>query len=113
MEELKNLTDEDFADKIREEDVVFKYEIDEKCPPKYELEPETEAFLRGLAEHRLFLDKSLSFQINDLQRHTRLMLSGKWIDRFEFPPTDQLKEEILAKALKPRAKVVGGLRWHN
>lgn len=26
---------------------------------------------------------------------------------------DQLKEEILAKALKPRAKVVGGLRWHN
>lgn len=26
---------------------------------------------------------------------------------------DQLKEEIMAKALKPRAKVVGGLRWHN
>lgn len=94
MEELKNLTDEDFADKIREEDVVFKYEIDEKCPPKYELEPETEAFLRGLAEHRLFLDKSLSFQVNELQRHTRLILSGRRMDRHEFPPLDEQKKEI-------------------
>lgn len=104
---LKNLTEEYFGDKVREEDVIFSYDIDEKCPPKYELEPDAEAFLRGLAEHRLFLDKSLSFQINDLQRHTRLMLSGKWIDRFEFPPTDQLKEEIeeldkLIKSLEDR-----------
>lgn len=107
MEELNNLTDEDFADKIREEDVVFKYEIDEKCPPKYELEPETEAFLRGLAEHRLFLDKSLSFQVNELQRHTRLILSGRWMDRHEFPPKDELYKEIeeldtLTKSLEDR-----------
>lgn len=26
---------------------------------------------------------------------------------------DQLKQEIMAKALRPRAKVVGGFRWHN
>lgn len=43
------MTDEYFGEKVRDEEVVFRYEIDEKCPPKYELEPETEAFLRGLA----------------------------------------------------------------
>lgn len=91
---LKNLTNEYFGEKVRDEEVVFRYEIDEKCPPKYELEPEAVVFLRGLAEHRLFLDKSLSFQINDLQRHTRLMLSGRWIDRYEFPPKDELYKEI-------------------
>lgn len=91
---LKDLTDEYFGNKIRKEDMVFKYDIDEKCPPKYELEPETEAFLRGLAEHRLFLDKSLSFQVNELQRHTRLILSGRWMDRHEFPPKDELYKEI-------------------
>ena len=63
---LKNLTNEYFGEKVRDEDVVFRYNIDEKCPPKNELEPEAVVFLRGLAEHRLFLDKSLSFQINDL-----------------------------------------------
>ena len=91
---LSNITDEYFGDKKREEDVVFRYNIDEKCPPKNELEPETVVFLRGLAEHRLFLDKSLSFQINDLQRHTRLILSGRWIDRYEFPPNDEQEKEI-------------------
>lgn len=94
MGTLKNITDEYFGNKVREEDVVFRYEIDEKCPPKNELEPETEAFLRGLAEHRLFLDKSLSFQVNELQRHTRLILSGRWMDRHEFPPKDELYKEI-------------------
>lgn len=91
---LSNITDEYFGDKKREEDVVFRYNIDEKCPPKNELEPETVVFLRGLAEHRLFLDKSLSFQINYLQRHTRLILSGRWIDRYEFPPNDEQEKEI-------------------
>lgn len=91
---LSSITDEYFGDKKREEDVVFRYNIDEKCPPKNELEPEAVVFLRGLAEHRLFLDKSLSFQINDLQRHTRLMLSGRWIGRYEFPPNDEQEKEI-------------------
>lgn len=91
---LKTLTDEYFGNTAREEDEVFRYSIDEECPPKNELEPEAVVFLRGLAEHRLFLDKSLSFQINDLQRHTRLMLSGRWIDRYEFPPNDEQEKEI-------------------
>lgn len=91
---LKTLTDEYFGNTAREEDEVFRYSIDEKCPPKNELEPDAVDFLRGLAEHRLFLDKSLSFQINDLQRHTRLMLSGRWIDRYEFPPNDEQEKEI-------------------
>jgi hypothetical protein len=91
---LKDLTDEYFGNRVREEDEVFRYSIDEKRPPSYELEPETEAFLRELAEHRLFLDKSLSFQINDLQRHTKLVLSGRKIRRFEYPNIDGLKFEI-------------------
>ncbi|MCR5193124.1 MAG: hypothetical protein K6D59_07460 [Bacteroidales bacterium] len=104
---LKNLTEEYFGDKVREEDVIFRYDIDEKCPPKKELESDAEAFLRGLAEYRLFLDKSLSFQINELQRHTKLVLSGKWIDRYEFPPKDEQKKEIeeldkLIKSLEDR-----------
>lgn len=92
---LKTLTDEYFGNTAREEDEVFRYSIDEECPPKNELEPDAVDFLRGLAEHRLFLDKSLSFKINDLQRHTRLMLSGRWIDRYEFPPYDEQEKEIV------------------
>ncbi len=91
---LKTLTDEYFGNTAREEDEVFRYSIDEECPPKNELEPDAVDFLRGLAEHRLFLDKSLSFKINDLQRHTRLVLSGRWIDRHEFPPYDEQEKEI-------------------
>ena len=106
---LSNITDEYFGDKKREEDVVFRYNIDEKCPPKNELEPETVVFLRGLAEHRLFLDKSLSFQINDLQRHTRLILSGRWIDRYEFPPNDEQEKEIeeLDNLIKSIEEILG------
>lgn len=55
----------------------MQYTFDEKYPPKHELTPSEEAFLQGLAEYLLFLDKSLFFQINDLQRHTKLVLSGK------------------------------------
>lgn len=91
---LKTLTDEYFGNTAREEDEVFRYSIDEECPPKNELEPDAVDFLRGLAEHRLILDKSLSFKINDLQRHTRLVLSGRWIDRHEFPPYDEQEKEI-------------------
>ena len=55
----------------------MQYTLDEKHPPKHTLTPSEEAFLQGLAEYVLFLDKSLFFQINDLQRHTKLVLSGK------------------------------------
>ena len=33
-------------------------------------------FLQRLSAYRLLLDKSLVFQINDLQRYTELVLSG-------------------------------------
>ena len=55
----------------------MQFIIDEKHPPKHTLTPNEETFLQGLAEYVLFLDKSLFFQINDLQRHTRLVFSGK------------------------------------
>lgn len=91
---LSNITEEYFGNKVRKEDVAFRYSIDEYYPPEHKLTPDEEAFLQGLAEHRLFLDKSLSFQVNDLQRHTKLMLSGKRIDRNEFPSSDELKKEM-------------------
>lgn len=91
---LSNLTEEYFGNKMRKEDVSFRYDIDNDNPPEHKLTPDEEAFLQGLAEHRLFLDKSLSFQVNDLQRHTKLMLSGKRIDRNEFPSSDELKKEM-------------------
>ena len=53
------------------------YIIDEKHPPTHPLTPSEATFLQELAEYRLFLDKSLFFQINDLQRHTKLVLSGR------------------------------------
>ena len=104
---LSNLTEEYFGDKVRKEDVTFRYSIDSDNPPQHKLTSEEESFLQGLAEHRLFLDKSLSFQVNELQRHTRLILSGRRMDRHEFPPKDELYKEIeeldtLTKSLEDR-----------
>lgn len=70
------------------------YIIDEKHPPKHTLTPSEEAFLQGLAEYRLFLDKSLFFQINDLQKHTRLVLSGRRIPRDEFPDPEETSRDL-------------------
>lgn len=93
---LKNLTDEYFGNKVREEDVAFRYDIDNETPPEHTLTPEEEAFLQGLAKYKLFLDKSLYFQIEDLQRHTKLVLSrndGRYM-RPEFPDRGKLEKEI-------------------
>ena len=93
---LSNITAEYFGDKVRKEDVSFRYSIDENFPPEHTLTPEEEAFLQGLAKYKLFLDKSLFFQIEDLQRHTELVLS--WNDnrymRPEFPDRAKLEKEI-------------------
>ena len=61
-----------------------------------DLTPHEEVFLQGLAEYRLFLDKSLFFQIDDLQKHTELVLSGETETayRYEFPDPDELNKEI-------------------
>ena len=93
---LKNLTDEYFGNKVRKEDVSFRYDIDNDNPPEHTLTPDEEAFLQGLARHKLFLDKSLYFQIEDLQRHTELVLSrndNRYM-RLEFPDRTKLEKEI-------------------
>lgn len=74
----------------------MQYSIDEKYPPIQEFTPSEEAFLQGVAEYVLFLDKSLFFQINDLQRHTKLILSGETETacRSEFPNPDEINKEI-------------------
>lgn len=91
---LGNMTDEYFGNKVREEDVLFRYEIDDDNPPEHTLTPKEEAFLEGLARHMLFLDKSLFFQIEDLQRHTKLVLSGKHVQREEMPDSEATEREL-------------------
>lgn len=91
---LKNLTDEYFGNKVRKEDMKFRYDIDEKCPPKHTLTADEEAFLQGLARYKLYLDKSLFFQIEDLQQHTELVLSGKRRVHLVFPNHVELRREI-------------------
>ena len=72
----------------------MKYTIDKEFPPKHTLTPDEEAFLSALARYTLFLDKSLFFQIDNLQRHTELVLSGEVIMRSEFSNPDELQREI-------------------
>lgn len=91
---LKGLTDEYFGNRVREEDVVFRYEIDPDNPPKHTLTPEEVAFLQVLARYKLILDKSLFFQIEDLQRHTKLVLSGERWEHFVFPNQVEVRREI-------------------
>lgn len=91
---LNNLTEEYFGNRVREEDVAFRYEIDHDIPPEHMLTPKEEAFLRGLARHMMFFDKSLFFQIEDLQRHTKLVLSGERREHFVFPNHVEVKREI-------------------
>lgn len=91
---LNNLTEEYFGNKVRKEEVTLRYSIDSDNPPQHKLTPDEESFLQGLAKHKLFLDKSLFFQIEDLQRHTELVLSGKRVEHFVFPDQVELRREI-------------------
>ena len=93
---LSNITEEYFGNKVRKEDVSFRYDIDNDNPPEHTLTQDEEAFLQGLAKYKLFLDKSLYFQIEDLQRHTKLVLcrnEGRYM-RPEFPDKAKLEREI-------------------
>ncbi len=93
---LSNLTEEYFGDKVRKEDVIFRYDIDNDNPPEHTLTQDEEDFLQGLAKYKLFLDKSLFFQIEDLQRHTKLVISrndNRYM-RLEFPDRAKLEKEI-------------------
>lgn len=91
---LSNLTEEYFGNKARKEDVTFRYSIDSDNPPQHVLTPDEESFLQELAKYKLFLDKSLFFQIEDLQRHTELVLSGERREHFVFPNQVELRKEI-------------------
>lgn len=93
---IGNLTDEYFGNKVREEDVLFRYEIDDENPPEHTLTSKEVAFMQGLARHMLLLDKSLFFQIEDLQRHTKLVLSGKQVQREEMPDSEATERELRA-----------------
>ncbi len=93
---LSNLTEEYFGNKTRKEDVIFRYSIDKNFPPEHTLTQDEEDFLQGLARYKIFLDKSLFFQIEDLQRHTELVLSrndNRYM-RPEFPDKAKLEKEI-------------------
>ena len=80
----------------------MKYTIDKEFPPKHMLTPDEEAFLSALARYTLFLDKSLFFQIDNLQRHTELVLSGEKPEHQAIPSKDKIEREIaeLEKMIK-------------
>lgn len=71
---LKNITDEYFDNSVRDEDLILRYSLDEEYTPR-DLTREEKTFLNALAGYMMTLDKSLFFQIADLQRHTKLVLS--------------------------------------
>ena len=99
---LSKLTDEYFGKTIREEDCI-QYSIDNNFPTR-ELTSEEKAFLSALANHILLLDKSLFFQVCNLQHHTKLVLSEETETacRSEFPNPDVINREIeeLEKMIK-------------
>lgn len=80
----------------------MKYTIDKEFPPKHTLTPDEEAFLSALARYTLFLDRSLFFQIEDLRRHTELVLSGEKYEHQAIPSKDKIEREIaeLEKMIK-------------
>ena len=100
MGTLKTMTEDYFGKTLREEDYI-KYSIDNVYPSR-SLTKDESVFMTWLARFTMFFDKSLFFQINNLQRHTELVLSGKRDTRYEFPKTDVLDKEIeeLEKMIK-------------
>lgn len=92
---LRNLTDEYFGNAVREEDLILRYSLDEEHTPR-DLTREEKTFLNALAGYMMTLDKSLFFQIADLQQHTKLVLSrndGRFKSS-EFPKRAKLEKEI-------------------
>lgn len=72
----------------------MKFIFDPNYPPKHQLTSEEKSFLQKLAGYKLMLDKSLCFQINDLQQHTRLVLSGYLLPRKKFSSAKKKEKEI-------------------
>lgn len=101
MSVLGEITKEYFGETVRMEDVHFRWSIDEKYKTR-ELTPIELDFLNALANHVLYFEKSLFFQIENLQRHTELVLSGMRKKRMVFPDTSEIEMEIaeLDKVIK-------------
>ena len=91
---LRNMTEEYFGDMVREEDMVLKYSFNEKFKPR-DLTSEEKTFLNALAGYTMPLDKSLFFQVADLQRHTKLVLSmnGGRYTRSGFPERSRWRKD--------------------
>lgn len=81
----------------------MEYSLDEKFTPR-DLTPEEKTFLNALVTYTMPLEKSLFFQIADLQRHTKLEFSmnGGRFKGSESPERDVLEKELteLAKMLE-------------
>lgn len=116
---LRNMTEEYFGDKVREEDMVLKYSFNENFKPR-DLTSGEKTFLNALAGYTMPLDKSLFFQVADLQRHTKLLLSmnGGRYTRSGFPEREELEREFaeLSKMLdgfrdKPWGKKLPEENW--
>lgn len=93
MSVLGKLTDEYFGKTIREEELMRTPKKDSKHLTR-DLTREEMVFLSALAKHTMLFDRSLFFQIDDLRRHTNLVLSGAGVMRSEYPSVEELKREI-------------------
>ena len=90
MEVMKTMTEEYFGETLREE-CYIKYDKEHDAR---NLTKKEAVFLTWLSRYTMYLDMSLFFQVGDLQRHTKLVLSGKPAGRYEFPDPDELEKEI-------------------
>ena len=108
MSILGVLTDEYFGKIMREEELMRPPKMDSKHPTR-DLTTDEMEFLSALAKYTMFFDRSLFFQIEDLRRHTGLVLSGEGIMRSEFSHPTELKREI--KELKQLIEKLGQEDW--
>ena len=72
----------------------MKFTLDPDHPPVHSLTAEEKDFLQRLAAYRMPLDRSLVFQINDIQRHTELVLSGDLHPDGSLPDSVELEREL-------------------
>lgn len=112
MGALKNMTTESYDDRAGGECMVMKYSLDEKYTPR-DLTPEEKTFLNALVTYTMPLEKSLFFQIADLQRHTKLEFS---MNSGRFKNSEIPEHDVLEKELTELAKVLDSFReklWYD
>lgn len=90
----------------------MEYSLDEKFTPR-DLTPEEKTFLNALVTYTMPLEKSLFFQIADLQRHTKLEFS---MNGGRFKGSESPERDVLEKELTELAKMLESFReklWHE